>query len=230
MNFTAVSIGFALIQPFLKTIIKSWHRREREKEYEQTRFTLVHGLKGRRRYRSALLKDPAFAANIGAAVAKLSEDRRFMKSGRITRVAASALTGTVLFEYTCDDSRIDLIVGAINRSAEKAAGIRRKEPARPAAGRTGAPALGYDRSGGAAAAPGSGRRRADSTLRTALNYMTDQVSRSFSYNFANILDISTVIGLGFMAWGAYKITTLKQTPNGPQLLWWGYQMLDGRKG
>jgi len=41
-------------------------------------------------------------------------------------------------------------------------------------------------------------------------------------------DLRTIIALGMMFWGAQKVWTLGQRPNGPQLLWWSYSLLKGR--
>lgn len=42
-----------------------------------------------------------------------------------------------------------------------------------------------------------------------------------------IADLSILIGAMCLVWGAYKVYTQKQLPNGPQLVWWGYKILEG---
>ena len=53
---------------------------------------------------------------------------------------------------------------------------------------------------------------ANSAIRTALS---------------GVADISIILGGICLIWGTYKVFVQKQTPNGPQLVWWGYKILEG---
>lgn len=55
------------------------------------------------------------------------------------------------------------------------------------------------------------------------------MDKTLCKNTANCLDLSTVISLFFIVRGLRKMILLGQSPSGPQMLWWAFTLMRGRR-
>ena len=197
MNLTVLSLCIAAAQPLIGVYVNNLMKKKMIDSAKQAEFACVHAIKGRRRYKSILLKDPVFANAL---------KEKFESLDLFKKVTVNTVTGTVLLEYECKAELVDEVIDHINEQTRKVNEDK----------------FGDDESlltksvNGTVAASSAvavGKAgHANSAIRTALS---------------GVADISIILGGICLIWGTYKVFVQKQTPNGPQLVWWGYKILEG---
>ncbi len=77
------------------------------------------------------------------------------------------------------------------------------------------------------AKPCKGKHRA--AVGNSLCGSVKAMDKSLIKSTANWLDLSTVISLFFIVRGLRKMILLGQSPSGPQMLWWAFTLMRGRR-
>lgn len=221
MNFTLVSLGLALAKPLVSFLAERGRRGAAAAAGNSPLFTLVHAIRGRRRYRSELLRDSAFAESFR---------RKLLGISGMKAVTVNPVTGSALLEYTLDDSVITELFQEMNQVSA-------------AAGEESFFARAAQACGGDPGNSGSGRGReisrrgsfasgggypGDTGIREIFFASLAGVSRSISARTGGSLDLNSLLGLLLAGRGLYKIVKHGQLPSGPQLLWWGYNLFKSR--
>lgn len=215
MNFTVLSIVLALAQPLMQVVFKSISDKKMEQSSKEILFTCVSKIDGRRRYKSILLKDRNFAAQLKSKIEGLS---------LAESVTVNTVTGSILVTYSCDEKNIDEIFEHINEQAMKVSAQKAADDdslfskfSRSAFSAASAYSVGNE-------ASKLGKR---SAIGRYLNQYASTANNFVKSSTAGIADLSILIGAVCLIWGGYKIFSQNQVPNGPQMLWWGYRILEG---
>ncbi len=219
MNFTLVSLGLALAKPLISFLAE----RRRQSADNSPLFTLVHAIRGRRRYRSGLLRDPAFAESFRT---------KLLGIAGIKTVTVNPVTGSALLEYTHEESVIEAFFQEMNMIS--AAAGEESFFAKAAQAFRGAPRNGNSGNGQGreVSCPGSGVSGCgypgDTGIREIFFQSLAGISRVISSRTGGSLDLNSLLGLLLAGRGLYKIVKHGQLPSGPQLLWWGYNLFKSR--
>jgi hypothetical protein len=75
---------------------------------------------------------------------------------------------------------------------------------------------------------GPGGFKSNSTVRESFFDNMSALSRKINAHTSGYFDLASLIGIVLIARGLYKIVSLGQLPNGPQLVWWGYSLFRTR--
>lgn len=211
-----ITTAFPLIQGLInKNPLKAFSK-------DKIKFTCVSQIKGRRRYRSALLKQEKFATALKSKIDSFK---------LLRKLTINTVTGSMLLEYTCTEDKIDEMMNALNEQSKKiseSASRTEKNVQRKGQGRgqrltkTAMSATAAIAGGKGAAALGKGIGRgigmkggkATSILPSLLSTI-------------NISGLSGIVATACLAWGGYKLITKNQIPVGPQLVWFGYKAIEG---
>ncbi len=230
MNLTVVSLLLALGQPIIHSAYKNYLIKKKEEALKEASFTLIHKLKGRRRYKSVLLKDPDFG---------LSLQRKFEGLNFILSVDINAITGTMLLTYNSEESVIDELMCKLNEETDKVTNRKLHEEQdygqEKTKGHGGFGTSNFDKAAmgamSAISAYGIGQGvkhlGQKSILGSTVNKYTHNINSLVHDATGGITDLGTMVGMLSLTWGIYKIFVDNQKPNGPQLLWWGYKLLEG---
>lgn len=221
MNLTVISLFIAAAQPLLQSYFTTLMRKKLEQSAKLAVFTCIHSIKGRRRYKSILLKDGNFASALKEKIESLNQTNS---------VSINSVTGTMVLQYDCDETVIDEIINKINEQTQKVNESKlEKVQSRGAFSAKlahGAIATSSAISSGQSAAH-LNQYAKRTRIGSALNSYTTSANNFVKSTLNNTVDLSIVVGAACFAWGVYKIFVQKQSPNGPQLLWWGYKILEG---
>ncbi len=233
MNFTVISILLALGHPLIHSAYKNYLKKKKAEALKEASFTLVHSLKGRRRYRSVLLKDENFARSLKA---KMEGLRIF------STVTINCKTGTMLLTYERDDSIVDELIATLNEESAKVTKRQMEDESDTHSqgkgrGHSSFFDSNFDKAAFSAMSAistygiGQGVKQIgkNSILGSTINRYTHNLNDAVHDATGGITDIGTMVGLTSLVWGIYKIFAENQKPNGPQLLWWGYKLLEGHK-
>lgn len=219
MNLTVLSLCIAAAQTLIGVYVNNLMKKKMIDSAKQAEFACVHAIKGRRRYKSILLKDPVFANAL---------KEKFESLDLFKKITVNTVTGTVLLEYECKAELVDEVIDHINEQTRKVnedkfgddeSLLTKSVNGTVAASSAVAVGKGASKLGQSAGAKtvvgkciGHYAGHANSAIRTALS---------------GVADISIILGGICLIWGTYKVFVQKQTPNGPQLVWWGYKILEG---
>ena len=221
MNFTLVSLGLALAKPLISFLAE----RRRQGADNSPLFTLVHAIRGRRRYRSGLLRDPAFAESFRT---------KLLGIAGMKIVTVNPVTGSALLEYSLDDSAVEAFFQEMNMiSAAAGEETFFAKAAQAFSGEPGNGSSGNGR-GREVSCSGSGSSRGgypaegDTGIREIFFGCLAGISRGISARTGGSLDLNSLLGILLAGRGLYKIVKHGQLPSGPQLLWWGYNLFKSR--
>lgn len=207
MGIVASTVGFIAIHQVIKLLLNNENLAHFQQKLNMdanseklSKFELVHAIKGRRRYRSDLLKDQKFAEDLKRKFDNISE------FAFINKIKINNVTGSILLEYLSNDSNekyIDDLFSGLNQNIEKLESGKELE---------------------------AKKRSTISKRLTYLNFVMkkslNKLNSSVANSTYNILDLKTFVGLLFFGLGGYRVLTLKEFPAGPQMMWWGYHILN----
>ena len=203
MNFTVLSLVLAAAQPLLQAILSCNINEISVGNLKKAKFKLVHSLKGRRRYSSVLLKDVTFAFTLKEKLQKLD---------LFSSIEVNSFTGTVLFNYSCDDDKVDIVINHLNEEAKLS---QMHSDALRQGTVNSAGNIGIGKGSDCACSNASG-----SYLGHTLRKYSSKANAYVKTSTNGIADLSILIGAFCLLWGIYKIRKNRQVPNSPQLLWW----------
>ena len=224
MNFTLVSLGLALAKPLVSFLAERGRRGAATAADNSPLFTLVHAIRGRRRYRSGLLRDSSFAESFRT---------KLLGIAGMKAVTVNPVTGSALLEYTLDDNVVTELFQEMNQiSAAAGKETFFEKAAQACSGDTGnnrnnGNGPGREVSCRGACASGGGYP-GDTGIREIFFASLAGISRSISARTGGSLDLNSLLGLILAGRGIYKIVKHGQLPSGPQLLWWGYNLFKSR--
>ncbi|MGN0914981.1 MAG: HMA2 domain-containing protein [Succinivibrio sp.] len=207
MNLTVLSVLIAFAQPLIQMVFNNYSAKKLKENTKLALFTCLHSIKGRRRYKSILLKDKVFA---DALQGKLTE------LGIFDRITVNNVTGSILLTYKCEEKDVDTVIDHLNAQTQKVTDCMTN---------TGHSAMNGSkayRACGHAANVGQ-----NSLIGQSLRKYTNKVNSCVKLSTNGIADLAIVVGSVCLLWGGYKIITQNQVPNGPSLVWWGYKILEG---
>lgn len=213
-NVTKTTLLSTLGIPVLQTIISKNPLKALSKD--KYKFKCLSQIKGRRRYKSDLLKQEKFATALKDKI----DSFKLLK-----KLTINPVTGSMLLEYTCAEEKIDEMIAALNEQSKKLSDspkqphkTEQKKFQRVAKGAIGASAAFAAGRGAAAIGKGMGRGMkgggATSIFPTLLSSL-------------NLTGLSGIVATACLAWGGYKLFTRNQIPVGPQLVWFGYKAIEG---
>ncbi len=209
MNLTVLSLLFAVAQPVIQTVFTNYSDKKIREAAKMAMFTCLHSIKGRRRYKSILLKDKSFSDSLTEKLKGL---------GLFDKITVNNVTGTILLTYKGDESDIDTVINHLNQQTQKVTDRKSK-----LANSTMSAATAYNLGHQAAVANLGQQTLVAKSIRSYTSKMNSKV-KSSTRGFA---DLSNIIGLVCVLWGGYKILSQNQVPSGPSLVWWGYKILEG---
>ena len=163
-------------------------------------FALARAIPGRRRYYAkALVGNDALAKALEDSLAKLAF---------VDEVRANAATGSLLFVYHGDDTKMDDV-------AERLAARVFSVPPTEAV----------------ADAPTPFEQAADGLagFGTRLRGTFVSINRHMKLATNGWFDLPSLLSIAFTVRGLQKLLIAKQLPSGPQLLWWAFSILRGWK-
>ncbi|MGN1280572.1 MAG: HMA2 domain-containing protein [Succinivibrio sp.] len=207
MNLTVLSVLIAVAQPFMQMFFNNYSNKKIAENTRLAMFTCIHSIEGRRRYRSALLKDSSFSE---ALKSKLNELKLF------DSISINNVTGSILLSYRCGEKDVDTVIDHINSQALKVAQSKSKL-ASCALGAASAYSVGEQ-------ASGMGR---NSLIGQTLRNYTLKANSCIKASTNGKADLPVIVGALCIIWGGYKVFTQNQYPSGPSLVWWGYKILEG---
>ncbi|SFS38909.1 hypothetical protein SAMN02910357_00483 [Succinivibrio dextrinosolvens] len=202
--------------PVLQTLISKNPMKAFSKDKYQ--FICLSQIKGRRRYRSDLLKQEKFATALKDKI----DSFKLLK-----KLTINPVTGSMLLEYTCAEEKIDEMMAALNEQSKKLSEANKqtqqqksgKQKFRKVAkGAMGASAAFAAGKGAAAIGKGMGMGMKGGGVTSLLPTL---------FSSLNLSGLSGIVATACLAWGGYKLFTRKQIPVGPQLVWFGYKAVEG---
>lgn len=207
-----ITTAFPLIQGLInKNPLKAFST-------DKIKFTCVSQIKGRRRYKSALLKQEKFATALKSKIDSFK---------LLRKLTINTVTGSMLLEYTCDEEKIDEMMNALNEQSKKLSESKsntvkngQKKGQRFAKTAMSATTAFAGGKGAAALGKGIGRGMGMKGGGTASVLPTLLSS-------VNMSGLSGIVATACLAWGGYKLFTKNQIPIGPQLVWFGYKAIEG---
>lgn len=110
MSFTSLSILLAVGQPLFQFMFNRAMTKKLQKNALLAEFTCVHQIKGRRRYKSILLKDDLFSSTLKQKIESLN---------LVSTVTINTTTATMLITYACDETMVDELINHINAQTKK---------------------------------------------------------------------------------------------------------------
>ncbi len=205
------SIGIPVLQTILsKNPLKVFSA-------DRIKFKCLSQIKGRRRYKSDLLKQEKFAN----ALKEKIESFNLLK-----KLTINPITGSMLLEYTCSEEKIDEMMNALNEQSKKLSETKQhpqksgpNKGQRVAKGAMGATAAFMGGKGASSLGKGMGRGMG---MKGGATSLLPSLLSSF-----NLTGLSGVVATACLAWGGYKLITRNQIPVGPQLVWFGYKAIEG---
>jgi hypothetical protein len=229
MNFTVISILLALGHPIIHSAYRNYLHNKKTEALKDASFTLVHSIKGRRRYKSILLKDESF----GHSLKKKMEKLKIFKT-----VSINSKTGTMLLTYDSDEHLMDELFATLNEESRKVTERKIQDEAQAHTLKQHANSMFSSNLDKAALGTisaistygiGQGVKQLGkkSILGSTINRYTHNLNEAVHNATGGVTDIGTAVGLVSLVWGIYQIFVNNQKPSGPQLLWWGYKLLDG---
>lgn len=238
MKSSLIYLGAALAQPLILFLIRKIGGAGMN-SVQLPYFRMVHELDGRVRYFSELMKDREFC--------RLFDEKLNSLPG-ITGVRSNPLTGTSLVTHTLAKEGIREIFDKLNKDLrEQFQSARKPSPVadllssflskdQSEKGLKGTGAAGGNRgqrsglkdSGFPVSIAGPGGFKSNSTVRESFFDNMSALSRKINAHTSGYFDLASLIGIVLIARGLYKIVSLGQLPNGPQLVWWGYSLFRTR--
>jgi hypothetical protein len=215
-NATRPALFATLGLPLLQTLIKKNPLKKFSED--KIKFKCLSSIKGRRRYKSDLLKQETFAN----ALREKIESFKLLK-----KLTINPVTGSMLLEYTCAEEKIDEMTEALNEQTKKLSEAK-KEPQKTGQKRSQRFAKGVMGSSAALAgvkgamAIGKGMGRGMRMSGGGSSSLLPSLLSSL-----NLTGFSGIVATACLAWGGYKLFTRKQIPVGPQLIWFGYKAIEG---
>ena len=185
---------------------------------DKIKFSCVSQIKGRRRYRSELLKQEKFAT----ALKEKIDSSKLLKKLTINNV-----TGSMLLEYTCAEEKIDEMMNALNEQSKKL--NENKASAEKKGQRKGQRLAKTEMSATTALAGGKGAAALGKGMSKGMGMKGGKATSLLPslLTSINLSGLSGIVATVCIAWGGYKLFTRNQIPVGPQLIWFGYKAIEG---
>ncbi|WP_019002278.1 HMA2 domain-containing protein [Succinimonas amylolytica] len=212
MNQLLMCLGMALAKPVLGFVLRRLGGNPAPgRTGSVPLFEQVHRIPGRIRYRSEVLKDPEFAAELAG---------KFRTVPGVFRAESNPVTGSLLITYAEDRVNICRVFDELN------ANLLTASQSPTSAGDL----IGEILSGGVHSASPSGTAGPASRAVPALcgtsfrDHFLESLallSSRISDHTKGFFDLPSLLGVVLISRGIYKMVTMKQMPSGPQMVWWG---------
>lgn len=174
---------------------------------DKIKFKCLSKIKGRRRYKSDLLKQEKFAK----ALKEKIDSFKLLK-----KLTINTVTGSMLLEYTCSEELIDEMMTALNEQSKKLSETKEQPQ------KKGQKNVQRISRGAIDATAEKGMGRGMTMKGGKVTSILPTLLSTF-----NLTGFSGIVATVCLAWGGYNLVRRKQIPLGPQLVWLGYKTIEG---